>query len=169
MQVFWKSEMEDFTYPFSYEYLTLSWRRPLSYGNQSIDLPRKSMDWFLYDNGLRHENVKLGSYDCGYSHRSEKFRVRKLIALMGILKRQLLISLLHFRMIRDSDKYWRSKCFDIYCSASLLWHLSWEKPWRLPKERKCFEFFVICSSASSMWVTELFLKFFNISDSIIWI
>ena len=32
--------------------LTLSWRRPLSYRNQS-------MDWFLYDNGLRHERVKL--------------------------------------------------------------------------------------------------------------
>ena len=29
--------------------LTLSWRRPLSYGNQSIDLLRKSMDWFRYD------------------------------------------------------------------------------------------------------------------------
>ena len=29
--------------------LTLSWRRPLQ---------RKSMDWFLYDNGLRHERVK---------------------------------------------------------------------------------------------------------------
>ena len=30
--------------------LTLSWRRPLSYRNQS-------MDWFLYDKGLRHERV----------------------------------------------------------------------------------------------------------------
>ena len=39
-------------------YLTLSWRRPLSYRNQSIDLLGKSMDWFLYDNGLRHERVK---------------------------------------------------------------------------------------------------------------
>ena len=38
--------------------LTLSWRRPLSYWNQSIDLQSKSMDWFLYDNGLRHESVK---------------------------------------------------------------------------------------------------------------
>ena len=37
--------------------LTLSRRRPLSYRNQSIDLLRKSMDWFLYDNGLRHERV----------------------------------------------------------------------------------------------------------------
>ena len=39
--------------------LTLSWRRPLSYRNQSIDLLSKSMDWFLHDNGLRHERVKL--------------------------------------------------------------------------------------------------------------
>ena len=39
--------------------LTLSWRRPLSYRNQSIDLLHKLMDWFLYDNGLRHERIKL--------------------------------------------------------------------------------------------------------------
>ena len=38
--------------------LTLSWRRPLSYRNQSIDLQGKLMDWFLYDNGLHHERVK---------------------------------------------------------------------------------------------------------------
>ena len=37
---------------------TLSWQRPLSYRNQSLDLPCKSMDWFLYDNGLRNERVK---------------------------------------------------------------------------------------------------------------
>ena len=37
--------------------LTLSWRRPLSYRSQSIDLLRKSMDWFLYDSGLRHGGV----------------------------------------------------------------------------------------------------------------
>ena len=34
--------------------LTVSWRRPISYRNQSIDLLCKSMDWFLYDIGLRH-------------------------------------------------------------------------------------------------------------------
>ena len=39
--------------------LTLSRRRPLSYRNQSIDLIRKSMDLFLYDNGLRLERVKV--------------------------------------------------------------------------------------------------------------
>ena len=38
---------------------SLSRRRPLSYRNQSIDLQSKSMDWFLYDNGLRHERVNL--------------------------------------------------------------------------------------------------------------
>ena len=37
--------------------LTLSWRRPLWYRNQPIDLQSKSMDWFLYDNGVRHERV----------------------------------------------------------------------------------------------------------------
>ena len=35
--------------------LTLSSRRPWLYRNQSIDLQSKSMDWFLYDNGPRHE------------------------------------------------------------------------------------------------------------------
>ena len=41
-----------------YKLLTLSWRGLLSYRNQSIDLQSKSMDWFLYDNGLRHERFK---------------------------------------------------------------------------------------------------------------
>ena len=41
--------------------LTLSRRTPLSYRNQSIDLLPKSMDWFLYDNGLRLERVKWKS------------------------------------------------------------------------------------------------------------
>ena len=40
--------------------LTLSWRRSLSYRNQSIDLLCKSMDWFLYDRDLCHEKVNVG-------------------------------------------------------------------------------------------------------------
>ena len=43
---------------FLFIYLTLSWRRFLSYRNQSVDLLRQSMGWFLYDKGLRHERVK---------------------------------------------------------------------------------------------------------------
>ena len=39
--------------------LTLWWRRPLSYKNQSIGLLYKSMDRFLYDKSLRHERVKI--------------------------------------------------------------------------------------------------------------
>ena len=33
--------------------------RPLLYRNQAIDLLWKSMDWFLYDNDLRHERVNI--------------------------------------------------------------------------------------------------------------
>ena len=40
-------------------HLTLSYGRPLSYRNQSIDLHSKSMDWFLYDKDLRHERVNI--------------------------------------------------------------------------------------------------------------
>ena len=39
--------------------LTLPWRWPLPYKNYSIDLQSKSMEWFLYDNDLRHERVNL--------------------------------------------------------------------------------------------------------------
>ena len=46
--------------------LTPSWRRPLSYRNQYIDLQSKSMYWFLYDNGLRHERVKYCSVIINY-------------------------------------------------------------------------------------------------------
>ena len=42
-------------------WLTVSWRRPLSYRNQSIDFLLKSIDWFLYDNSFRHEKVKSPS------------------------------------------------------------------------------------------------------------
>ena len=38
--------------------LTYSRWRLLSYRNQSIDFRSKLMDWFLYDNGLRHERIK---------------------------------------------------------------------------------------------------------------
>ena len=31
----------------------------LSYGNQFFDLQSKSMDWFLYDNSLHLERVKM--------------------------------------------------------------------------------------------------------------
>ena len=39
-----------------------SWQRPLSYRNQPIDLLHKSVDWFLYDNDLRHERVNRFSF-----------------------------------------------------------------------------------------------------------
>ena len=42
--------------------LNLSWRKLLSYINQSTDLHSKTMDWFLYDADLRHEKVKIDSF-----------------------------------------------------------------------------------------------------------
>ena len=53
-----------YSYPQGELYLTLSWRRSLSYRNQSIDLQSKSVDWFLYDNGLRHERVNRVTVCC---------------------------------------------------------------------------------------------------------
>ena len=50
--MFERNEFDLFDY-----HLPLSWRRTISYRNQSIALQSKSMDWFLYDNGLRHERV----------------------------------------------------------------------------------------------------------------
>ena len=38
--------------------LSISWRRFLSYRNQSTDFFCESMDWFLYDRNLRHERVE---------------------------------------------------------------------------------------------------------------
>ena len=45
------------TFFYFFFHLTLSWRKPLSYRNHSIDLLCKSIDWFLYDNSLRQERV----------------------------------------------------------------------------------------------------------------
>ena len=39
------------------KHLTLSWRRSLSYRNQSTDFLGKSIDWFLYNKDPRYERV----------------------------------------------------------------------------------------------------------------
>ena len=43
------------------EWLNSFMTGPLSYRSQSIDLQSKSMDWFLYNNGLRREEVNYKS------------------------------------------------------------------------------------------------------------
>ena len=54
--------------------LTLSWRWSQSYRNQPIDLQSKSMDWFLYDRGLRHERVDIVIVINGiYDHKKERY------------------------------------------------------------------------------------------------
>ena len=60
--------------------LTLSWRRPLSYRNQANQWTGFYMDWFLYDNGLRHEKVKyrcIFSYQLKISYLEVQFNLRK--------------------------------------------------------------------------------------------
>ena len=49
----------DFNLRSAYKHLTLSWRRSLSYRNQSIDLLWKSITWVLYDRDICHERVNL--------------------------------------------------------------------------------------------------------------
>ena len=58
-------------------YLTLSWRGPLLYRNQSIDLLCKSIDWFLYDNCLRHERVNLVGPSCNMAYRCRPRRISR--------------------------------------------------------------------------------------------
>ena len=58
---------------FNISALTLSWRRLFSYRNQSIDLQSKSMDWFLYDNGLRLERVKCLRKIHSFNHSGQRF------------------------------------------------------------------------------------------------
>ena len=60
--------------------LTLSWRRSLSNRNQSIDLQRKSVDWFLYDRDHRHERIKR------YAQKHTLPRLLMLIMTSQILK-----------------------------------------------------------------------------------
>ena len=55
----WFAKLTLITDMYMWSALTLSRRRPLSYRNQPIDLLRKSMGWFLHDNGLRLERVKM--------------------------------------------------------------------------------------------------------------
>ena len=76
-----------------WNFLTLSWRRPLSYRNQSI-----SVVWFLYDNGLRHERVKR-SFNCLFF---SKFRRTFLMNL-------LLISVPHILHI-GPEISWKVEC-----------------------------------------------------------
>ena len=70
--------------------LTLSRRRPLSYRNQSTDLLRKSMDWFLYDNGLRLERVKSSVEKELYSNSLNELQLQRLSIIVAHSSRELI-------------------------------------------------------------------------------
>ena len=64
--------------------LTHSCRRSLSYRNQSIDLQKKSLHWFLYDRYLCHErHLRCGSgvFIGNFEHISNIFLVFLLLTL----------------------------------------------------------------------------------------
>ena len=76
--------------------LTLSWRRPLSYRNQSIDFLRKIIVWFLYDNSLRHEKVKrMRGYNCSFIIENGSF-------INGWLQLKLRINSILFKYLSDT-------------------------------------------------------------------
>ena len=133
---------------YSSKYFNLSWRRPLSYRNQSIDLLRKSMDWFLYDNGLRHERVKR-------MHWTELNRIKDLINFLGKSrvreKSHCVHTWLHARVsggIRVLWKYCASKptsCDVVVLIPTKQWHVqSWNKNTSL----MCWMLHWMCSELS---------------------
>ena len=81
---------------------TLSWRRPLSQRNQSIDLLCQSMDWFLYDIDLRHEGVKNHS---NLREKEPKVHVNSLIRAVFKLEFFICIKSRVQKRIQNPDKY----------------------------------------------------------------
>ena len=83
--------------------LTLSWWRPLLYRKQFIDLQSKPMDWFLYDNGLRHERVKE--------------KIRRRIFQRDTLHKKMMFSIKDFfskcDQIRIFHNYWKNTYWKI--------------------------------------------------------
>ena len=79
--------------------LTSSWRRPLSYRNQSIDLRSKSMDWFLYDNGPRHERVKIWRFGFYFSNQVGNCRKSQNLFLWLHIKESSLLYCCKFLVI----------------------------------------------------------------------
>ena len=89
--------------PVAWNGLTLSWQRSLSYRNQSIDLPCKSMDWFLYDRDYVMKELKL-------SRNLEKFA--EAIFLFGWGFPKMKISIKSFFEI---DSKWTLKILEKSC------------------------------------------------------
>ena len=129
------------TFITSNDRLTLSWRRPISYRNQSIDLRSKSMDWFLYDISLRHEKVK-------FVLQSWNPRQKLSVYLYGATQNYTSPGAIHITMIkvlklkhtgsREVAAYSfnasRSSCVEVFCQKSVLKNL--------PKFWSCLRFFV---------------------------
>ena len=91
--------------------LTLSWRRPLSYRNQSIDLQSKSMDFLLYDNGLRHERVNR------IAQKSNS--LNRLVYLVGLKVTVSILWLLLLSKFFGPINFWCC-CYQTFCPHTWL-------------------------------------------------
>ena len=110
--------------------LTLSWQRPL-YRNQSIDLLCKSVDWFLHDNGLRHERFKHSESSQSHSSVPRMFKdwmfknwPRQILSDVFILYLLVIFKSSHGRVLREIGylKTVLIKVFEKYLQKkSLLW------------------------------------------------
>ena len=83
--------------------LTLLWRRPLSYRNQSIDLQSKSIDWFPHDSGLRHEIVKHTFWNNSFA--KDRYSWKVVSCKNGVLKNFAKLSGKHLRQSLFFDKF----------------------------------------------------------------
>ena len=93
---------------------TLPWWRPISYRNQSTDLLCKSMDWFLYDIGLRRERVKWDKRKQSITSLSELFGNIYSIPVASALratemttKLHMIYNLTHFQQNILLDSCWK--------------------------------------------------------------
>ena len=116
--------------------LPLSLRRPSSYRNQFIDLRSKSIDWFLYDNCLRHVRVKqlIREYKIGmrlillskpriFKHRI--FNELPILWIAGFKRRKHWIKLYQLKTVWPSEHFVNQSVKTLFqISVLRLWYLT---------------------------------------------
>ena len=127
-----------------YYFLTLSWRRLLTYRNQSMDLLCKSMDWFLYDRTsilkeLRFFGILWIAYTNLWCWNFDR-KYYTFLQRLGILELQI-------RVIKSRDAEWSHtlsywlKCFSRNSSFE----------WLNQRLKFCFTTFKLLTRTSSYY------------------
>ena len=101
LEIIWKLRLKQlFRIKFD---LTLSWRRSLSYRNQSTELQSKSIVSFLYDKDLRHETFKNSIPSC--LHWPEHFTYLGFSCRKGLVTAPMLFT----KLLRPLTGFWHDK------------------------------------------------------------